>query len=689
MNIGNYSAYGAGIPSQVRFSARQKPQATSTLSGRERPGKPSWHQAAAYLLAGAMTQFSLTSCSTAPVAGVPLAPDIQADGAIRLSAEDKKRFHSLEAEFIRLQSLPVASEDRQKGIKNLRMKWDKLRDEATHGDVTAKALLMALWVNRMREEVVAPSQSLIRFYDPSHDNLLRRLADGELSPQKFRAAMQLRGLQGLSSYYGTTDPDQLNPLALKPSALYETLMGLLQGGRSRGVYNRSIRLLMDGFQDFTPAQQQKFLSHLTSTFLDSKNPTQKFQAMVYLGYASKINPDLPLWKSLSETVRQKLQQAAKADEQKFWIVFLGLQEAPDLPELLRSVCKPGSPANTQRAVAWALGRSHSIDALSMLENILGDRNFHPLAQEMAMYSLAEFYETAPERVMETIQRYAPEPGKAATGKKHRIAVEEAARAMREKLDERPRTESDYYVHKLLTSEPERQEYRSLRDRYLRGWALLDVAQKNMVDRSLIPFRQFLPEVLKKGGRHEFVKHAVTEAEGKRSHVGFRHRDGRLEDSLEGISSPGGIAVTALTRLQPGKENVFAHELIHHLMQLVWGPQGQDADIFFLYHQKRFIDNYAATNWDEYSAESGEALDSLYKNHELLFHALFENGYGDSADNNRIKLKRIDPKVFDFLKNKRSIPLELARQMTDWYRSAPLAGWGLPGKNIDSPFVDRA
>jgi hypothetical protein len=34
-------------------------------------------------------------------------------------------------------------------------------------------------------------------------------------------------------------------------------------------------------------------------------------------------------------------------------------------------------------------------------------------------------------------------------------------------------------------------------------------------------------------------------------------------------------------------------------------------------------------------------------------------------------------------------LELARQMTDWYRSAPLAGWGLPGKNIDSPFVDRA
>jgi hypothetical protein len=249
----------------------------------------------------------------------------------------------------------------------------------------------------------------------------------------------------------------------------------------------------------------------------------------------------------------------------------------------------------------------------------------------------------------------------ATGKKHRVVVEEAARAMREKLDKRSKTEVDYYLNKLLATEKEREEYRNMRSQYIQGWDLLDVAQKNMVDRTLIVYRQYLPQVLKKGGRHVFVKKHVTEAKGYHSEVGFRNRDGRLRDSIEGTSSSWGGAVSALTRIQPGDENVFAHELHHHLMHMVWIHQGKSDGFMNLFRQKHFIDDYASTNVDEYMAESGEALDSLYKNHHFLFHSLFENGYGSGADNNRSKLKRVDPAVFDYLKRFRSIPLVVARQ----------------------------
>lgn len=690
--------HGFGLPPKPHFAANDKPQrveqATSAGNGNPSRNKPSLRKAA-YLLAGAAAQFALSACSTAPV--VPNAPAVasselaenQADAPVQLTEQDKKRFQTIEAEYQRLQQLPPDSEAREKGVEQLKTEWHKLRTEAVKGNAAAKAVLMALWVNRMHEEVIRPHPGLIRFYDSWHDGLLKSLAEKKLSPQEFRSAMQLRGMAGLSAYHGTTDPDRKNSLAISMSELFEPLMQLLQGKNSRALYSMGIQLLSDGFRDFTPMQQQQYLSHLKATFLESEKPARKYQAMIYLAIAYRESPKSPLWDGLLETVRQKLQNAEKADEQKYWIVFLGLLEAPDLPKLLHSMVKPGTPVNTQRAVAWALGRSRSPEALDMLEKILADRKFHPLAQEMAMYSLAEFHETAPERVMKTIQQYAPEPGQPAMGVKHCTEVEEAARAMREKLDARPKTELDYYVNKLLATDAERIAYRDLRNRYVQGWDLLDTAQKNKVDRSLIPFRQYLPEVLRKGGRHVFVKHSITEAKGYQNVVGFRTRDGRLNDSIQGVSSPEGEAVTSLDRLQPEHENVFAHELTHHLMQLVWGAQGHDVEIFSLYSQKHFIDNYGSTNMGEYGAESGEALDSLYKAHHLLYDALFENGYGNGLDNNRSKLKRVDPKMFDYLKGFRSIPLEIAQQMTDWYRNVPNAGWGLHGKETGSPFVDRA
>lgn len=626
---------------------------------------------------------------------------VPAEEQFILSEKEKALYRDVEKLYRQVETRDPSSTDTHQ-IQQLKNVWDGIREKAAQGDRAYQTILQALWVNRMHIELTEPSPKLIRFYYDGFDKLIAQnnrqphpelfsdsdqlvfpkrkftcIRDGlvdpplfkltkKLSDAEFATEIQWRAIVGLFSYFANRESknELIGPAEIQ--RLHEPTMHLLKTNPDENIQRFGNRLMLQIFTFLTPKQQEDYAQHAINSFLDSAPGTEKFAAMVTLPRIYDATSHLVQWQNLFLKARTSLNDNQFAFDETDWeskkynIVLLGLLKDPYLSNNALSL--DNSPLDIQQAAAWALGNPRSHQSLAMLNAMLSNPKIAPVAKEMALYSVAE-HATIPalaEESLKIINIYAS-PGDSGIPE----SLQEAARSMQEKFKDKSLTEPDFYLNKLLKTEQEKQEYRALRNQYLAGSVRLNVLQRNIIDRSLLPFRQFLKEIVDKGGRHQIIPGPITNSDSYKGYFGFRSADGRLYDTIQGVSSEEGGAVTSANDFPPGGFNTFSHEFSHHLHQLVLDEEGiSNFDIFKLYREalqdQRILDYYAKNNEYEFFAQGGESMDARYKNHSILFKDLFNNGFDSTDSHIRSWLKRTNPDLHQFIEGLRSIPLILSK-----------------------------
>lgn len=588
-----------------------------------------------------------------------------------LTETDKTRYQNIESWFPYLETRNLDWATRQQGINQVQGYWNNLRNEAVNGNVASRKILHGLWVNRMYDELTRPATNLVRFNYNHYSELVNQRNNGKLTDAQFKTELQWRALKGLYCYYSD---GEVNELTQDVSRLYDPVMKLLENNPNEDIQRWGGYLMSELFGKFTPDQQKRYLDKVGSRFLDLPHGADKLAMMNSINSLYWDSSTNPYWKTYAGKMvnaLEDLQESTTAEDkakQKYYITLLALMRNSDITAAAEPLAKPDAHPETQQAVAWSLGRVRSPKGLKILTGILENNAFHPLAQEMAIYSVTEYAKDFPEQVNRILQMYGPADSKAKAAPKApnpvRDNVREAARVMRLMLSDRSDSERDFFINLLLETDAQKDEYRRLRNQYVIGFDRLDTQRKNMVDRALLPYRHHLQDIINKGGRHRILMTNVTEAPEYRNSYGIRIADGRLNENIHGMSSVSG-AVTGKGSIIPGGMNTFSHEFIHHLHQLILNNQpGKTEEILRLFREQKALDYYAAWNEYEYLAQGGEAMESPYKNHYYLYNHYFFDGYHSVGSHTRSQLKRKDPALYDFLKSLRSIPLELSLHMLE-------------------------
>ncbi len=576
----------------------------------------------------------------------------------KLTKADKERYENIESWFPYLESLPVTSSKRSEGLAKLQGYWSTLRNDAVNGDQGSRVILDAIWVNRMFDEVAHPNPNAIRFNDDKFNTLSNQFKNGQLSREDFNTKVQKRALLGLYAYYKSNHFQ--NEFTQNTQRFFQPISKLLAENSDGDIQKWGSTLLGSCFTSFTPQQQSQHLQNVSTQLLSSEGGPSKLSALRTLHSIYVKNKTLPFWDTLIPKVQTQLEalktnpDPQKQEELKYPIVLLGVLKDSELTTLVEPLLKADATPNTQRAIAWALGSVKSPKGLKHLTQIIENNEFHPLAREMGVYSLGEYATGYKEHVFKTLT--SSSKADATTTPQNVI---EAAQIMLEKLKDKSITEPDFFIHKLLKTDPEKAKYQKLRDQYIIGREKLNTAQKNMIDQFLLPYRDFLSEIIRRGGKHQIITGTVTDISEYKHLIGIRIADGRLEQSIQGMSSSYGGATTNKNRIVPNSDNTFAHETTHHIHQLVLNNRnGMSSKIVNMYQkalkEKRLMDYYSATNDHEYFAQAGEAMVTPYKSHSQLYEGLFNNGYDTGHDNTQSKLKRMDPKLYEFLKSLQAI-----------------------------------
>jgi hypothetical protein len=599
--------------------------------------------------------------------GEPMSTTIRFKAEGPLTQEHRKRYEAIESWFPYLEKNNLDWQTRNQGVAKVQGYWNDLRNEAVAGNAESRQMLHGLWVNRMYDELTRPSMTLVRFDYSHYGTLVNQKNGGQLTQAAFETEVQWRALEGLACYYGVGEK---NDLTDDVQRFYEPVKNLLENNSDENIQRWGGYLMNTLFPKFTPVQQQQYLDKVGERFLQLKDGASKLTAMKGLSWLYSSSSGSDFWKAYTPKLHKALERTSQSkapDEQlkqRYYIVLLSLLRDNGYTAAVEPILRPeGLDKDTQQSIVWGLGRVRSPKGLKLLTEVVENPKYDPVVQEMAMFSLAEYVKDYPQQVNQIIEDYAP-PLKGAknTPKKSNDTLQEAARAMREKLNDRSETEPDFYIKKLLKNEKDQKDYKRLRDQYVEGFDRLDVARKNMVDRSLLPYRQFLQDIINKGGKHKILLGDVTEASEYSKDYGTRISDGRLVENIHGMSSVNG-AVTGKDQISPGGYNTFCHEFTHHLHQMVLNNQPGTMDkIVNLFKARKALDYYAAGNEYEYLAQGGEALDTPYKNHYLLYNTFFNDGFDSTGSHIRSHLKRKDEALYEFLKNLRSLPLEISMNL---------------------------
>ncbi len=637
----------------VSDTFQKQPLIVPSFAGKRRTAKSVFHPGIMWLT---MALGALGGSTITPLQATAVAQAVQ-DTKTKpptLTDANRKRYKNIESWFPYLESLPVNSHKRRQGLAKLQGYWNSLRNDAINGDVGARVVLDGLWVNRMFDEVAHPNPNAIHFNDDQFNTLANQFKNGKLSREDFNTHVQKRALHGLFCYY-KNNPIH-NELTQNPQRFFQPVLKLLAKNLDEDIQKWGRAFLATCFTSFSPQQQTQLLQTVAETFLTSKPGPQKLSALRTLHSMYVENKTLPFWDTFIPQVKNQLKniditlKTNLQEDPTYPIVILGALKDTELVTLVEPMLNPDTAPETQRAIAWALGSVKSPKGLKHLTQIIENNEFHPLTREMGLLSLSEYNPDYPEQVLKTLTHYSQ--ANAATTSQNMI---EAAQAMIEKLENKSESEPDFFIHKLLKTDSEKEKYRSLRDQYVVGREKLNTAQKNMIDQFLLPYRDFLPEIIRQRGKHQIITGTVTDLPQYKNLMGIRIADGRLKQCIPGMSSRYRGSTTSKSQIVPNSNNTFAHETTHHIHELVLNNRsGVPAKIVNIYQnalkEKRIMDYYGATNDHEYLAQAGEAIVTPHKNHSQLYEGLFNNGYDTGHDNTQSKLKRMDPKLYEFLKS---------------------------------------
>ncbi len=175
-----------------------------------------------------------------------------------------------------------------------------------------------------------------------------------------------------------------------------------------------------------------------------------------------------------------------------------------------------------------------------------------------------------------------------------------------------------------------------------GFSRLPAWQQAVVRRAIAPMGAHLPALVAAGARHEILSLAssLVDAEERAHLVGQTTPDGRWYAHLRGVGGLHAATGEELLRAAAQHEfDTFAHEFAHQILTHAL-PAERRGEVNALYRSAleagACLDDYAASNVDEYFAQGYEAFVSEWK----------RPGVRHTASHTRAELARRDPALYD-------------------------------------------
>ncbi len=632
-----------------------------------------------------------SSPAMAPLALQAQSPVVQTASTDRLT-QSKAYLNQLESDLAAVEKLAPSSSQSQSAQQQFANSWNDIRGKAVRGDVSAHDAVQAYWLNRFYLEMTNPHAGMYSLSDDGFWDPVNQVRNGQITQEQFKEIEQHRGMWGLGEFSIRNEKIAQNPL-IKPadfSRFFEPLLKICQETQNTRLKARAHNALSFLMGKLTPEQITKLAQHYETHFKTAATESDLFLAMDSLHSVHGYCPKSDIWKTMSHTLAAELKTLSQqnlsekervsgnalkeVDKASFKIVLLGMIQSKDLAELSPLFLTPEGPAKSQQAMAWALGMVAASDAINdtLIVAIQNDK-LDPFARELAVSSMAYQYSTSTDmskgKIKSLLNEIYPQANlwsleNLPKENQYPKAIQQMARGAQIFYFEPWKTQADFFVTTWIKDPVKQKDYARLRNQYIVGWEDLTTQQKNMVDRALIPYQKYLPDLISKKAKHTFAKGGITELPNQKEMIGNRFKDGRLYEMFGGLSTSTGT-VTQPQQMTT-QQNTFAHEFTHDLHTVLKNENASvDTNIAVMFERAKnsgfLLDRYAGENVMEYFAQCGEATDGLYKPHSVMYNRIFGLFHlTSSLDNTRAKLLELDPEMFQFLKSLREIPFEISQ-----------------------------
>lgn len=298
--------------------------------------------------------------------------------------------------------------------------------------------------------------------------------------------------------------------------------------------------------------------------------------------------------------------------------------------------KDASPEALHYAV-WGGGKYRNDEIFEQLKNIVFDKNEEDIRkQEFALHSISKYAREKYNEVDSIMDKLSDDED---------FVLNSLAIIIYNKLHGEHYGEEDREIS--CWNHEEKADFKKWRDLFVNSKEELSPRKINAIDRGLMPFRNVIAKFVKNLGRQVYILGDDSYTKIRPNKAGERSfamgaNSGAFYDSFYDINNE---LDTVISRDVESKyqHNAIAHECAHLLQKFL--PPEIQIEIEKLYQkaleENRCLDDYAATNSQEYFAQGLEAYVSVYKPHRFL---MDNNGW----DNTLYKLIYKDPGLYELI-----------------------------------------
>lgn len=370
-------------------------------------------------------------------------------------------------------------------------------------------------------------------------------------------------------------------------------------------------------------------------------------------FAPIVKKDNPIVEEVQNLFYQKLiGNNTPANDRHQALITLGKLRSPLVNNIIQDILVDNFPDNDLKLktiAVWCAGKIKSEENFKLLLPIA--KSFHKKDNENLSEEQIKFAEMVLSSVFEYKYKYPKIVEKFinATAEKD-SPLKMMANALVENFKRKPKIK-DFYIEKEMPSLIEQEDYKKLRQQYVKGLELLDTEQLNYLDMALLPVRKFLMLLCSTKSRIVIVDDLITSK--KKDLTGTRIGDGRFWDMEMGLENEQEkLSIVHISSVKNNEYQTVGHELAHSILDLVIKLDPNEYKTLKKIFNKAKTENrclcdYAKLNIDEYWAEGYQTYLYLFKPHEDLID--FDDKE-NTTSYTRSDLKRKDPELYEFIEH---------------------------------------
>jgi hypothetical protein len=397
------------------------------------------------------------------------------------------------------------------------------------------------------------------------------------------------------------------------------------------------------YKDISPEYKEKAEKLMLNISKNSSNSSVQAKAGSFFVINSKYFNEsnlalIEVQKSLFEKFNN---QETKTEDKTNILVNMVRLQSPDVKDIIYTLIKNPETDTDLKAVAlWGAGMIKTDENFNLLSDFINSESFEGYGlqqknklKEWALNAISEYADKKPKEVTDFLQKAVLE----------NTECTEIAQALLERIHYEDK--EDYFIKKYIPDENEQKEYKSLRNRYVKKIDQLSTEEKNFIDKTMLPFRKILGNLVENGLNIIFPNGTVTDE--AKEYVGERVGDGRFFDACCALIYNKKNVVVSKELLF-----LFPHEFNHSFLFNCL-DKTDNTTLLNLYKkaidENKCLDKYGAWNHIEYFAQGYNAFCYEYPN---KFEVLpYVEDYNHDADSSiKSFLKQKDPDLYEFIKH---------------------------------------